>query len=313
MRSILAVTSLFAALTVTPGCSFYFGDDDDDCQWGGEAPSDPIADPGIRNPETGLCEYYGGGGGGCDPACGPCADDSYGDRAPLPSWGYCESYCTGLDELTCQATSGCRAAYLETCGTADAPDAPCDLATQRIFFECWAVDQSGPIQGSCENLDSWTCSMHDDCVAVHADTCNSAESPLIDPAGCLGNFLSCQPEVVDDGGCYTDADCALDQYCNAAEVCLPPPECQTQPDSNGISECGICYGWCVSGEPPPPPPPPPIACEQLITEAECVARDDCTPIYEGVNCTCDPNTNTCTCEDWLFTSCSSLMDPTDPP
>jgi hypothetical protein len=304
--------TLVLALALTPACTLYFpgGDDDDDCDWGGgDRPSDEgdgaaEAPDGLRNPYTGQCEYFGGGGGGgCDDPCAPCDEpppDSDGDRAPLPSWGYCESYCAGLDEATCLATSGCRASYIETCS----PDQVCDFDSERMFHECWSVDQTGPIQGSCENLDAWACSLHDDCVAVHNDACNAwaAESgaPLV--VACLGEFITCRPETPAETGCYSDAECAPEEHCNAAEVCLPPPGCEMgEGDSAGIMECEtVCYGWCVPDEEP-------AACEELIGEAACVDRADCTPIYQGVDCTCTDPTDpaTCTCQDWIFQYCSS--------
>jgi hypothetical protein len=311
------IAALAALALLAPGCAIYFpdGDDDDDCEWGGgdQPPPDgdgegaPEAPTGLRNPSTGQCEYYGGGGGGggCNDPCGCDDTPDEGEPAPLPSWGYCDGYCTGLDEQTCLATAGCRGGYIETCPTAG----PCDLATQRSFYECWQVDQTGPIQGSCENLDAWSCSVHDDCVAVHHDTCNSfaadaaGAEPLVVP--CLGEFLSCQPEVAETG-CYGDDDCAAEEHCNAADVCLPPPGCEMgDPDSNGLIDCpAVCYGWCVPDEQP-------VTCEQVTDEMGCLAREDCSAIYQGINCTmCDADG--CVCEDYVFAYCQS--DPTtDPP
>jgi len=294
----LPLALLAGSLLGSTGCGFYFGGDDD-CQYGGGDSAGEAA-IGLRDPYTGLCDYYGGGGG-CYDGCGPCDYATGEDRAAEPSWGYCDSYCTGLDELTCQVTAGCRAAYLETC-----PDnTSCDPATQRTFWECWSTDQTGPVQGSCEGLDAWSCSLHDDCVAVHWDACTpSAESDALIDAGCLGNFMACEPEI---RGCYGDTECAADERCNAADVCLPPPDCTTTDPSTGISACdGVCWGWCVpTGDPPPPP-----ACEELVGEDACVARDDCIPYYEGVDCTCDASG--CTCADWVFTSCGPAATDTQP-
>ena len=159
---LLATPALLALLA--SGCVFYAGDDDDDpCKYGGGdvdngGAADPIYDPGQRNPDTGQCEYFGGGGGGgggggCD-ACGNCppdeTDPGAGDAAepaPTPTWGYCESACTGLDEATCVATSACRAIYVS--------------GETVTYADCWSVDQTGPIQGGgCDGLDATTCSMH---------------------------------------------------------------------------------------------------------------------------------------------------------
>ena len=98
--------------------------------------------------------------------CGPCPD--YGaDIGAEPSWGACYDQCTGLDEATCLDTPACRGAYVDICP----PNADCDLEGAIAFVECWAVDQTGPIQGECSGLDAWECSRHDDCVAYHIIRC----------------------------------------------------------------------------------------------------------------------------------------------
>lgn len=351
MRTLAYLTSL--TFLLSSGCHLYFGggDDDDECWWGGSGsggaaepyPGDPA--PGLRNPESGMCEYYGGGGGGpypCDDPCEPCpagedyAGDSDGAAAPLPTWGYCDGYCESLDEATCMVTSGCRAVYLDGCLGADCPaDAP------DRFYQCWATDQTGPIQGGgCEGLDAYSCSMHDDCVAIHADGgCGAgAEAPEDAPVECaeIGWFQACADEPV---GCYGDGECPSGTRCNAGEVCLPPPGCED--DGSGLIDCdAACYGYCVpdTTDPgtcygpvycdsiPPGCPPnsipgradgcwtgacivieecpdePPPACSDLTDEDACIARADCTPWYEGVDCTCDEMGN-CTCADWVFIDC----------
>ena len=49
-------------------------------------------------------------------------------------------------------------------------------------------------------------------------------------------------EIPVNGQCETacrgDQDCRDGQRCNAAEVCLPDPECPV---------CDVCAGWCVDG------------------------------------------------------------------
>ena len=275
------------------GCGFYFGDDDDDdwddCPYGAAD-----FDPGgagspleIRNPFTGQCEYWGGGDW-CDPQCGPCAGDGAAE-APIPTWGFCDSYCSGLDEAACLINPGCRGGYLETCATDD-PD--CDLATDNMFWECWQTDFAGPQQtDDCASItDAWQCSTYDNCIAVHDDNCDDDSNGL--SLGCgLGDFLSCEAEPV---GCYSDDECTTDgTTCNADELCLPPPGCETD-TGNGLIDCdGACYGYCMVDDTP--------ACGTL-DENTCVARDDCSPFYEGFNCDCDANGN-CVCEEWVFDTC----------
>ena len=101
----LAFAGLFLVSTAS-GCIFY-SDDDDECLYGtgaGDQAGEGAAayDPGQRNPETGVCEFFGGGGGGgCTDPCNPCPDvPTDEDRAPIPTWGYCESQCIGLDQAT---------------------------------------------------------------------------------------------------------------------------------------------------------------------------------------------------------------------
>jgi hypothetical protein len=212
---------------------------------------------------------------------------------------------------------------------------------QRTFYGCWAVDQTGPIEGGgCEGLDAWSCSQHDDCVAIHDNTCDGpvpgggADSAGA-PACGLGNFLLCAPEAPNNQiGCYTDTDCPADTRCNANEICLPPPGSGAG-DGQGVP-VPACYGYCVPttvdggncweavacDEAPPVCPPNSVpgvrdgcytgVCIELslcepypcswLDENACVARADCTPYYQGVNCTCDADGN-CVCEDWVFTAC----------
>ena len=249
IASISLVSLLFAG-----GCDIYFGGGgggDDDCDFGGSDGSGgsdafdpaPGVDEYLRNPDTGQCEYFGGGGGGgweCDDPCAPCPDrDEPGAPAPLPSWGSCESFCDGLDEASCYETAGCRAAFVED-----------------TYYGCWAVDQSGPVSGGgCDEFDSYECSRHDDCVAVHEPGLCGTGAPAdeAEPPPCpdIGWFSECRAE---ETGCYGDADCPDDAHCNAAEVCLPPPGCEDpsgDPDSDpGLGKCdAVCYGMCVPDVP----------------------------------------------------------------
>ena len=168
--------------------------------------SDPIM---LRNPDTGLCESYGGGG------CGP------GMGAPLiafPEWAACESVCSGYDEATCRAADGCRAAYRDLCP----PWAPCVPDNPPAFVECWATAPAGPIHGDCAGLDAWTCSLHDDCTAEHTSIWNNCDTPG-DPscASSTGPFLACHDE--------------------AGEPPLPlPTMCEEVVDERECIEAGVC-------------------------------------------------------------------------
>src|SRR5262245_23124821 len=98
---------LAGALVALTACNF----GDDDCE---PAPYRDYAEPAfqLRNPDTGVCEAFGGGGGGGCDTCGNCYD------APTPpalerDWADCYGMCESLGESMCLATSGCRAAYIE--------------------------------------------------------------------------------------------------------------------------------------------------------------------------------------------------------
>ena len=84
--------------------------------------------------------------------------------------------------------------------------------------------------------------------------------------------------------------------CVGAVICLvmEPPDCPsgTLP---GIKD-GCYTGYCI----------PLDKCDALpqcdgLAETQCVERVDCTPLYEGVDCTC--NGADCTCASWEFQSC----------
>src|SRR5436190_6126124 len=101
MNKWLCTVAALATMAMASGCTLYFGGDDDhgdDIICADDAPYNP-----VRDPSTGTCVDYGGGGG------------CYGEPTPPPAydWASCYTGCEGLDEYSCQLTSGCRAAYLE--------------------------------------------------------------------------------------------------------------------------------------------------------------------------------------------------------
>lgn len=168
---------LALAFASLPACTIVWGDGDDDviCPAGavGDAEGAAAPIPGQINPVTLECQYFGGGGG-CQgyPA----------DLAQPPTWGYCDSQCTGLDEGACVNTAGCRTAYDHNCLLTDGP---CPALTP--YIGCFAVDQTGPVQGACADLDAFECSRHDDCLATY-----SSETPR--------QFRLCMPEFVFECG-----------------------------------------------------------------------------------------------------------------
>jgi hypothetical protein len=284
MNRALTVGIALALLLVAPACGFYFGGDDDPCDvdFGGGDSAGAQAEPaptGLLNPDTGQCEFFGNPFPPpfpCDSECGPCVGgaEQPPDAVPQPSWGFCESFCTGLDEATCLDTSGCRAGYVDG---GDDPD---------VFSDCWMTDQGGPIQGDCTGLDAYSCSLHDDCKAIHTNACDPNGDKLV-PA-CLGAFSQCQNETggVDPGNCFDEVLCDG-----------PTPECppNTLP---GVKD-GCYTGFCI----PLDQCESQVACSAIGEEVACVGRADCTALYEGVNCSCDANG--CDCVDWTFDTCEA--------
>lgn len=265
---------LFALLTPMAGCY-----QQEECFYQAEAPADAIA---YRNPETGLCQALGGSGSGsgsCDDWGGTPAPQQ-SEAAALPAWAECSTVCDGLDEDACLAAGDCRAAYITEC----APGADC-TEPEPAFLGCWGIAPIGASPAECAGLDAFSCSAQSDCVAVHY-----AQSTVPNPGDApYGPFAFCGDEPGDSepdwGSCTNGSDVTCDAL---------PPECpaDTLP---GIRD-GCWTGYCI----------PVDQCEDLpacagLVESSCVARSECAPIYEGVDCTCDDVG--CSCADWLFSSC----------
>ena len=214
LARLIALLGLVAA----SGC---FGGDDE-CIYYDKAGAD-FAPNELRDPTTGTCQPFGGGG--CNSSCEPCATE--GDLAPNPDWAQCYSQCEALDETNCKLKSGCRAAY-----------------AGASFYQCWAVAPSGPVQGgNCTGLDAYGCSRHDDCVAIHA-----AGSPI-------GAFQSCatEDEILDPGSCVGPITCdALPPSCPTGTLpgrrngcwtgyCIPQNQCDQLPACSELGEMD-CIG-----------------------------------------------------------------------
>ncbi len=143
------------------------------------------------------------------------------------------------------------------------------------FFQCWGTAPSGPTQGGdCSALGAYECSRHDDCVAHHA-------------AGAPGMFQSCAAEssTSDPGSCVGEVACdAL------------PPAC---PEGTIAGRRDACWtGYCI----------PLAQCDAVpacsdLDEPMCIGRSDCSPVYEGQNCSCMGGA--CTCQSWLFETCDA--------
>ena len=306
----MVAVSVLASLA--GGCTIYFGDDTGDDCYGEGAPEIWL---GYRDPWTGECQNWGGGGGGCYYPL----DDSADLAEPPPDWAACPGACEGLIETTCLDTPGCRGAYLDSCP----PNADCDESFVE-FLECWGTAPTGPILfESCWGLDAYDCSRTDECIAVYF---RELEGQMA--------FSYCAPEEPEMNGCEL-VDCVEGYHCELQcyDPCDGPgcdPICEPTcvPDAPGCgegNECppdSHCETWCTGGgdctpdgECPPkecwsecvPDGPDPEVCEALGSEAECAARPDCTAVYDGFGCTCYPD-GSCTCEEWVYDHCEGAED-----
>lgn len=366
MKNLLCTAALLALVSTAGGCTLYFGGDDGDdiCAYGA-AEDEALAVESLRNPDTGGCEDWDGGGGG-----GGCGATDWGAPEPTPDWASCWGYCEGLDEGTCLVTSGCRAAYGGTAldgsgGGADADCAP-GFCGGEEFMGCWGTAPTGPIQGGgCAGLDAYACSLHDDCTAHYYNE-------ILPDDGIASRFSYC----ADEGwnvGCYSNMDCPVGYECNAAEVCGTPPGCESgeacpdvcygscQPAANGCelvdcamgSHCEVTCFPCDSADPSDPtcdafcetscvpdswtcegvdcgpgshceevcddsvpgscwsscvPDDTTPACETILDETACDAREDCIPTYTGFGCTCEAD-GTCSCMSWEYARCEPATIP----
>jgi hypothetical protein len=237
----------------------------------------------YRNPQTGTCESFGSGGGG-NVGCGDYGGPDHADEADpfTTDWGLCNTDCEAMDEDTCLASDHCRGIY--TPGCAVAADAPCDMPDMPgdpVFQACWSKAQSGPFEDTrCSDYGADECSRHVECIAVH----NFDASTGLGDVG----FIRCddEPAPVDPGSCSEPVSC--DEG---------PPDCPV--DTIPGRRDGCWTGFCIPVDECPDLP----GCDALATEAECVARPDCDPYYTGIGCDCDPATDVCTCDEWVYESC----------
>ena len=282
---------LLCLVVLLTGCDLYWNGGDDDCKYYGYE-GDIAPSIGIRNPSTGECE--GGGWGGCEDSCGPCAYDTAGGGAlAQPDWAKCQSVCTNLTESSCIQQAGCQASYDLSGATAS-------------FAGCFETAPSGPVStGVCAGFDAHECTRHDNCSTYYnpgsfarcaAETTSSAcaaidcgpgyhcEDQCKDSCGPTGDCgPQCGAMCVPDGNVCAGVDCGPGATC--VETCIDPTP----------THAGQCYAQCH----------PTTACETLTTETACTARTDCTTVYNGDDCTCTPSGG-CTCEILTYDHCESL-------
>jgi hypothetical protein len=181
------------------GCGLYFG--------GGGGGSDalicntPVATPPaeeLRDPYTGQCEPFGGGG------CGPCEPCEGDNGAIRPNWASCSSTCLGRPEAGCFATPGCQAEYLDA-----------------SYWGCFPVEPYGstPTTTDCTQLDAYTCSQNDTCVEIYTSDTTSTTKTATKFARCAAeNPLPPPPPPPPPPACdtlTTEMDCTARGDCDA--------------------------------------------------------------------------------------------------
>jgi hypothetical protein len=184
----------------------------------------------------------------------------------LPNEPQCGGACDGLPEGVCLASQGCHAAY----------------AGDGTFADCWGIAPVGANEGGdCAAFDAFTCAIHDDCISVFG----------------TDRFDHCAPEP--NAAC--GIDCGADAHCenqcgsdgSCQQLCVPNGACGL-PCPLGEVCAILCDGTeaCVAAD----------ACETITSESDCLARPDCAPLYDGMDCTCDASGN-CTCASETFARC----------
>ena len=113
--------------------------------------------------------------------------------------------------------------------------------------------------------------------------CNTVE------CGEIGTCVLAPPQP---SQCYEDSDCPTGDSCQL-EPRVPQLAC-------GSIECSV-VGTCVVTPPP--------SCASLPDQASCQARSDCTAIFGGQGCTCDPASEVCNCPVITYQSCQAATQP----
>lgn len=174
--------AVLAALVISSGCStFLGGDDDEDCDFGGplaEGEDGLAAIEELRDPFSGQCQEVAPPGGG-----DPCGAVDPGGRAPDIPRGLCYQLgCESLPEQQCFERADCRAAYI-------------DDGLSLRYYDCWSTpqpDTSIEDPASCNQLDAISCSLYNNCAAIHDAGCELGADQCSDPE--VGSFVGCMEE-----------------------------------------------------------------------------------------------------------------------
>ncbi len=247
-------------LVALTGCDLYFGGGDDEPCSGGGAWVDGYIE--YRDPATNTC--VNGGVTDCYDGCGPCSES-----VGIPDMAPCDTMCSGLDETSCHAMSGCYAYYTD--------DPAAD--GKRVYEGCAQTPPSGPVQGMCEGLDAYQCSRHDDCSLLYVDT------------GVGQKFSECLTET--QQYCAYDAQCGEGAHCDTT-ACYPPPGCDPNCANCGVC-ADVCYGVCVPDSP---------SCEAVLCapgyhcEEQCYPTDgENGPVMSWCTTACVPDQSSCSLID----------------
>jgi hypothetical protein len=139
--------------------------------------------------------------------------------------------------------------------------------------------------------------------------CSTRDGECLPHPGC-GDGMDCPAVctgvcVPDEATCTHDGQCGAGFHCSTRDGdCLPPPGCD-----DGEVCPAVCGGVCVPDGIPPPP-----TCYAIESEATCIARADCEPVYVGSDCHCDAGG--CGCDSHTFAECRPAQacdDATSPP
>ncbi len=147
--------------------------------------------------------------------------------------------------------------------------------------------------GPCENLDEASCKASDACRAIYANQ----YPPNVDAWQLV--YTECWP-TAPSGPVHGSCEDLDAHACSQHDDCVA----QHESDWSGCMDYASCdwtvgpFRACADEDLPPPPPP---ACSTL-GETNCIARADCQPLYQGVDCTCTPAG--CSCDDWNFETCT---------
>ena len=280
------------------GCNLYFGPDNGgnggDCGlFGCDQP--PLGEPGSECATNSQCMA------GCY-----CSEKGVCEEA-----GFCETLFDCPEGFECETErASCVPAGQKPDGCTDSTQCGTGWYCEASFGEC---------------VPSWTCRNDEECGPGWECNSNYSCQPMSCTAddecmqGCICDESAKQ--CVETGFCMSNRDCPDGMSCDLArQTCTDTPNpgsCVgdvTCSDAPPVCDAGSypgiingCYtGFCIAVAECDILP-----CVELTDDNACFARNDCSPVYRGVNCR-DPNGNQCSstqancmCERFVFDSCET--------